>query len=319
LDRDLAERYRRASADEASRPATAVRNAVLARARVVARENCGSGSAQASPADARRAANDASWRMKAAAGIAVVCIASLVAVHLKDSPMRQTEPPSLPRTSVEPTERVGPAEAEVPAPSPPPASVAPSSAPAQQSIEMVPRSVGSGPRQAASTEAPPAANAPSRMGPSDGGRLPPAPEAAAANKAVRAPPAAQAATSASADVGAPTEMVRSAPRAKVSQERSRAPADFQNSPLVDAAATGDLARVDRLLQAGASPEQVDALGRTPLLVATLSGRTDIVRRLLDAGANVNAAAKNGDTPLAAAQRQGSAEILRLLQGATDAN
>jgi len=129
---------------------------------------------------------------------------------------------------------------------------------------------------------------------------------------------AQAAENASADVGAPNVMARAAPQAKMSQERSRAQAGYQNSPLVDAAAGGDLAQVDRLLQAGVSPEQVDALGRTALLLATLSGRADIVRRLVDAGANVNAAAKNGDTPLAAARRQGSAEILQLLQGSAEA-
>jgi ankyrin repeat protein len=114
-------------------------------------------------------------------------------------------------------------------------------------------------------------------------------------------------------------MAHAAPRAQGRQERSRAEASAQDSRLVDAAAAGDLAQVDRLLQAGASPEQVDSMGRTALLVATLSGRTDIVRRLVGAGANVNAAANNGDTPLAAAHRQGSAEILQLLQGSADAN
>ena len=88
------------------------------------------------------------------------------------------------------------------------------------------------------------------------------------------------------------------------------------SPLVMAAESADLERVDQLLRSGIGTEQTDARGRTALLVATLRGDLPMVRRLLDAGARVEAADADGDTPLAAARRKGPAELARLLEQAS---
>jgi Ankyrin repeats (3 copies) len=315
IDEALAERYRNASAVEASRPSPALRNAILARAREVAAGNGRSDPAQV--ADARDAANDSNWRFKAVAGVAVVCVASLVAVHLHDSPMRQAEPRS--GGANEPNGPVGPPAGVVFAPSPAPVPAIPPSVPVRQSGEVQrDRAVGKPAQPATSVERPPT-DAISRLAETDGRGLPRAPPASAAIQPSNTPPAEHATENAQADLSALKATPSAAPSPTVSRERSRARADSQNSPLVDAAAAGDLPQVDNLLRGGASTEQADALGRTPLLMAALYARTDVVRRLLAAGANVNAAAKNGDTPLAVAQRQGSSEILKLMQVGADAN
>jgi hypothetical protein len=89
-----------------------------------------------------------------------------------------------------------------------------------------------------------------------------------------------------------------------------------NSPLVTAAESGNLERVDQLLRGGISTEQTDARGRTALLVATLRGDAAMVRRLLAAGARADVADADGDTPLAVARRQGPPELARLLERAS---
>jgi Ankyrin repeats (3 copies) len=315
MDDDLAKRYRSASAQDVSRPGPAVRNAILARARIVAKENSHPDSAPASVADVREAANDSRWRIKAVAAIAVACIASLVAVHLRDGPIRQPEP--LSPSAGEPNGRTAPAATEGLARSPAPAADIPPSASARRADEVERHRADSRPAQSASTSTPPSAKATARTDERDAGGPQPAPEATA-NQTSSTSRAERATENTGADVGALKEVPRAAPPPMASRE-SRAGVGAQSSPLVDAAAAGDLAQVDRLLRAGVSTEQVDALGRTALLVATQHARIDVIRRLLGAGASVNAVAKNGDTPLALAQRQGPAEVLKLLQGSADSN
>ena len=65
---DLLDRYRRASAAESSRPSDAARSAIAARARVAA-------AVRTLPA-----ANDTHWRLRAAAGVAVVAVGAFI-VH----------------------------------------------------------------------------------------------------------------------------------------------------------------------------------------------------------------------------------------------
>jgi ankyrin repeat protein len=57
--------------------------------------------------------------------------------------------------------------------------------------------------------------------------------------------------------------------------------------LHEAAARGDTAGVQRLLDGGAEPDAVDASGRTPLVVAAYGAHLDAARVLIDAGADVN--------------------------------
>jgi hypothetical protein len=88
-----------------------------------------------------------------------------------------------------------------------------------------------------------------------------------------------------------------------------------SSPLVTAAESGNLERVDQLLRGGMSTEQTDARGRTALLIAALHGDVTMARRLLAAGARADVVDEDGDTPLAAARRQGLPELVGLLEQA----
>jgi len=312
LDAELSERYRQASAAEAGRPSPAVRNAILANAQTVARRNSGAATEQVTAMGSRRAANDPVWRMKAVAVIAVACIATLVAVRIHETPVQQLQPSS-PEGSREfdTSGRAPPAPQELP---PPPAqtAVVPSPAPLRQLPES--RLAAGKPAQIAPAAGSAVAKAPRSTAEPALGQAELASAPVAANQASNASSVARA-DAVSADVGAMRNSQRVAPRAAGAPPQSVAESLAPEGSLVDAAAAGDAARVDRLLRAGASTEQADAQGRTALMVATLSGRTDIVRRLLDAGANINAMARDGDTPLAAAQRQGTPAILDMLQNA----
>lgn len=79
--------------------------------------------------------------------------------------------------------------------------------------------------------------------------------------------------------------------------------------LLDAAAAGDLAAVNRLIAAGADLEQRDGQRRTPLLLAVAGNHVAIAEALLAAGASPNAQAANQDTPWLLAGASGRAEIV----------
>lgn len=67
-----------------------------------------------------------------------------------------------------------------------------------------------------------------------------------------------------------------------------------SSELGDAAAKGDVRRVQELLAAGADVAQVDEeQGMTPLMLAAHHGHADVVRALLQAGAPWNALNPSG--------------------------
>lgn len=82
------------------------------------------------------------------------------------------------------------------------------------------------------------------------------------------------------------------------------------APLVEAAARGDLARVEALLRAGADIEQRDANGRTAVLAATDGNHLAVVRALIAAGANVNAQDALRDSAFLLAGARGYTEIVR---------
>ena len=95
----------------------------------------------------------------------------------------------------------------------------------------------------------------------------------------------------------------------------------QRTPLMKAAAAGDVARVRALLAEGA---EVDAAtehvpdsmffegGQTALMYAARSGSADTVRALLDAGADPNRVADDGYTAVASAARKGASDVLAVL-------
>lgn len=84
--------------------------------------------------------------------------------------------------------------------------------------------------------------------------------------------------------------------------------------LLDAAKSGDVAGVQRMLQT----VDADAPGRdgkTALILGAEKGNVAIVQALLDGGADPNIG-KNGNTPLTAAFQKGHQEVLRVLFQAT---
>ncbi|MDE3164504.1 MAG: ankyrin repeat domain-containing protein, partial [Acidobacteriota bacterium] len=86
-----------------------------------------------------------------------------------------------------------------------------------------------------------------------------------------------------------------------------------NSPLMYAAALGNLESMRLLLEAGGDPNAANDFGATPLMWC--AGDAAKVRLLLDHGANVNARSRLGRTPLlAAAVYDGATEAARLLIG-----
>lgn len=85
------------------------------------------------------------------------------------------------------------------------------------------------------------------------------------------------------------------------------------TPLHDAARTGDLGELILLLESGANVHARDAQDRTALLVAAREGQRDAARLLLAGGAEVDARGEAMSiTPLMAAARRGESPLVRLL-------
>ncbi|SEL60699.1 hypothetical protein SAMN04515666_104434 [Bosea lupini] len=79
--------------------------------------------------------------------------------------------------------------------------------------------------------------------------------------------------------------------------------------LLEAAARGDLAAVNRLIAAKADIEQRDGQRQTALLLAVAGNHVAVAKALLAAGANPNAQASNQDTPWLLAGASGRTEII----------
>jgi len=322
---ELTERYRVASAADPARPSDAVRESVFAYARTVAADQAPRG---ISIARLRRpAANYSSWRLSAAASVIVAFFATLLAWHFHAPvPVRDTAP--------------NPATSDVAATSPPATGSIASSRPSETlptdhgaSVAPAPNAVAARSRArvdvAAEARRPePDAGALSSIngivasaqqapalvaGSSAAENSTSDSDANAAQRGFENPPA-------TAQLAPPPAAAPPNVQARRSQaQEAAAPARAglaATSPLLSAAESGNLERVDQLLRGGMSPEQSDARGRTALLVATLRGDVAMVRRLLAAGARADVADEDGDTPLAAARRQGLPELVSLLEQAT---
>ena len=79
--------------------------------------------------------------------------------------------------------------------------------------------------------------------------------------------------------------------------------------LLEAAARGDLAAVNRLIAAKTDIEQRDGQRQTALLLAVAGNHVAVAKALLAAGANPNAQASNQDTPWLLAGASGRTEII----------
>lgn len=101
---------------------------------------------------------------------------------------------------------------------------------------------------------------------------------------------------------------------------SKKPAGKQDPKLLEAAKSGDAAKVKKLLAAGADPESGSAIGggATALLWACSGGHEAVVALLLAAGASPNHTVENGTSPFSMAAARGHKKIVeRLIAAGAD--
>ncbi|KAJ1471419.1 ankyrin repeat-containing domain protein [Baffinella frigidus] len=84
------------------------------------------------------------------------------------------------------------------------------------------------------------------------------------------------------------------------------------SPLLIAAAAGNLAALPILLAAGAAISARDSFSGTPLAAAASNGHARCVETLLAAGADANILDRGGNSPLDLAMRKGHSAVVRVL-------
>ncbi len=80
----------------------------------------------------------------------------------------------------------------------------------------------------------------------------------------------------------------------------------------DAARSGDLEQIQRLIVKGSDVNAKATRDETPLVVAALAGKGEIASYLLQRGADIDARTSSGLTPLHAAAYAGHDDIVRLL-------
>jgi Ankyrin repeats (many copies) len=289
-DKELLERYRRASDSEAAAPSEAVRAAILAEGRRVAAQQA-IRAPKHTVDSSRPAANDARWKITAfgTAGAAILAAllfapryweSRMTPMHAKTAPAAAPAPAQASKSEAAPVPESADAAQE-------PLALEPRKnlriAPERPHVETI------APSTAAENyaPAPPVAAAPA-----------PAPRASQ----LAAPP-----SSSPAFVSGAQSM--SADR--VAAARMGPPA----ATLMSAAESGDLAQATELLDHGAPVDARDELGRTALMLAAAQGRLDVVRLLLERGADPNAADNAGRTPLQQAKQKNLAEVVALLERA----
>lgn len=89
------------------------------------------------------------------------------------------------------------------------------------------------------------------------------------------------------------------------------PAESEDETLLtDAAASGDLEKVRKIVSTGISVDTRDSEKRTPLLLAVHANNVELATLLIDAGADVNAKDAISDTPFLYAGAEGRDQILK---------
>ena len=85
------------------------------------------------------------------------------------------------------------------------------------------------------------------------------------------------------------------------------------APIHDAAGAGDVEKVRALLAVDRTAvDAKDGNGHTPLLIAAANGQIEVMKLLLEKGAAVDAKDSNGSTPLTLAVWQGYLDMAKLL-------
>jgi hypothetical protein len=323
-DKELLERYRRASDTEAAAPSEAVRAAILAESRRVAELRAQE--ARERRIDASRpAANDSRWKITAfgTAGAALVA-ALLFAPRLWES---APPAPSAGGAVVAESADKAAASSEAGAAQPPKLDslrTSPSAEPLQEIVVTQAKRENSKAARAAPTERQ-RAEALAQSAPEEKTYVqnyaPAAPLADAAAPAApaatptapTAAPAAPAAPAATPAAPAPeiAPRVTSLNAARVADSKNT----LQPAALLSAAASGDTVQTTALLNQGAALEARDEAGRTPLMLAVMQRKPEVVRLLLDRGADPNVADRAGRTPLQQAKQENLREIAALLERA----
>ncbi len=83
--------------------------------------------------------------------------------------------------------------------------------------------------------------------------------------------------------------------------------------LHEAARTGRLTELERLLRLGARINAPDEAGRTALMLAVIHGHKATVQRLLAAGANAALTDRDGQDALGHARRLGQEDMVRMIE------
>jgi hypothetical protein len=324
-DKELLERYRRASDTEAAAPSETVRAAILAESRRVAELRARE--ARELRIDASRpAANDSRWKITAfgTAG------AALVAALLFAPRLWESAPPAPSAGEAIVAESADKAAASEVGAAQSPKLDSLRTSPSEPLQEIVvtqakrenSKAAGVAPQERQRAEAL-AQSAPEQKtyvqnyAPAAPLADAAAPAAPLADADVPVAPAAPAATAAApaATPAAPARQI--APR--VTSLNAGRVADLKNTTqpaaLLSAAASGDTTQTAALLNQGAALEARDDAGRTPLMLAVMQHKPEVVRLLLDRGADPNVADSVGRTPLQQAKQENLREIAALLERA----
>jgi Ankyrin repeats (many copies) len=315
-DKELLERYRRASDTDTAAPSEAVRAAILAEGRRAA--DARAKELRGQPFDASRpAANDSRWKITAfgTAG------AALLAALLFAPNLWKTVPPS-PSAS---------ASAPAPADAAQSSTAAPS--PELESFQSRPQEAAEQPKatglqRRSESQRPPPQRKTEAFAQSDAlaekaapqNYTAPQPTAPSAVPSVTPPATASTSTAPAFSGGVPA--ASSARGAKIPPVSSLIAGRFSGMPseprqeaLQSAAASGDAVQAATLLDQGVPLDARDEQGRTPLMRAVMQNRLEVVRLLLNRGADPNLADNTGSTPLQQAKREKLSDIAAMLQRA----
>ncbi len=280
-DRDVDELYRRLSAEDASRPGERVRQAILRRAANLSAERL---------IDNRRARSKRKYaaprflnpRAGIYGGLAAAALAGLlIAPRFLTTPANRSKaaPPAVSQSLAAAPMHQAQSEIARPSVAPPPVS---KPTPLRESS-----SEGSDESLAKRELAPPQRDA------AAGTSTPESPSSDGAS--ARSPPAP------AAPMPAPAAQSRASMNALVPAPSARIADRMDSSAaLRQAAESGDIPRLQTLLEEQIDVNAGDASGRTPLMLAVLHGHSRAVDALLAAGADPNAADRHGVTPLQAA-------------------
>ena len=318
-DKELLDRYRRASDAEAIAPSDATRAAILAEARRVAQQRATEAPRPALDTS-RPAANDSRWKIPVfgTAGAALLAALLFAPRYWQSAPTARVSSAPAAAPAVNAPAANAPAAQTEAKSTASDAAAAPdsrdSTSPQETVVTQATRESDEASAGAVAKLSKPSVAAPkmesigsleSRQTQSGA----PQNYAQATPPAIKSPaaglPAAPGVTPAPS-VGSLSAITVGAARAR----NALSPATLQSS-----AALGDVTQTTALLDQGVAIDTRDELGRTPLMLAVMQDRPAVVRLLLARGADPNAADNTGHTPLQQAKQENLRDIAAQLERA----